>query len=127
MSTTVRLSGASNQDNSGANLLHDYQEKAYAASVAITVGVNKARTLVKVAQATGALTLTAGVGTSTTGPMVGDELRILASSDGTGRVITFSTGFASAGTLTMVASKKAVANFMFDGAAWVETGRSIGA
>lgn len=127
MSTTVRLSGANNQDNTGANLLHDFQEKAYAASVAITVGVNRARTTVRVAQATGALSLTVNVGTSTTGPMVGDELRILASSDATGRVITFSTGFASAGTLTMVASKKAVANFVFDGTAWVETGRSIGA
>lgn len=127
MSTSVRLSGASNQDNTGANILHDFQEKAYAASVAITVGVNRANTVVRVAQATGALSLTVGVGTSTTGPMVGDMLRILASSDGTGRVITFSTGFASAGTLTMVASKKASAAFMFDGTAWVEVGRSIGA
>ena len=127
MSTTKRLGVGNSQDNTARAIQYDFQEVAYAASVAITVKDGIAKTTVRVAQATGALTLTANVGTSTTGPMVGDELMVMASSDGTGRVITFSTGFASAGTLTMVASKKAVAVFVFDGVAWIERTRSIGA
>jgi len=127
MSTTVRIGSGNSKDNTGSVLQYDFQEVAYAASVAITTKQNVTNTTVRVAQATGALSLTASVGTSTTDPQVGDRLTILASSDGTGRVITFSTGFASAGTLTMVASKKASAQFVFDGVAWIETNRSIGA
>mgnify|MGYP000190360730 CR=1 FL=1 len=127
MSTEVRFSGATGRDNTGAAALHDHQEKAYAASVAITVKDNAAHSTVRIGQCTGALTVTAGVGTSTTGPKVGDRMTVLLSCDGTGRVVTWSTGFAGPGTLTLVASKKAVASFMFDGTAWLETSRSIGA
>jgi hypothetical protein len=127
MSTTVRLNGASNRDNTDAVLLNDFQEKTYAASIALVTRQNYAKTTFRVAQCTGALTLTIGVGTATTDPQVGDTCRILLSSDATGRVVTFSTGFASSGTLTMVASKAACADFIFNGTAWQETGRSIGA
>lgn len=127
MSTTVRLGVGNSQDNTGRSLLFDWQEVAYAASVAITTKQGVSNTTVRVAQATGALSLTVGVGSATTDPQVGDELTIMASSDGTGRVITFSTGFAPAGTLTMIASKKASAKFKFDGVAWIEFCRSIGA
>jgi len=127
MSTNVRLGSGNSQDNTGRTLQYDWQEVAYAASVAITTKQNVSNTTVRVAQATGALALTVSTGSATTDPQVGDRLTILASSDATGRVITFSTGFASAGTLTMVASKKASAQFVFDGTAWVELQRSIGA
>lgn len=127
MSTAVRLGVGNSQDNTGRAISFDWQEVAYAASVAITTKQGISNTTVRIAQATGALSLTVGVGSATTDPQAGDKLTILASSDGTGRVITFSTGFASAGTLTMVASKKATAEFVFDGTAWVELNRSIGA
>lgn len=116
-----------NTDNTHARLAEDFIEYAYAASVAITTKQRIGKTTARIAQATGALTLTAGVGSSTTDPRIGDELMVMASSDGTGRVITFSTGFAAAGTLTMVANKKATATFVFDGVAWIEKCRSIGA
>lgn len=127
MSTNVRLGLGNSQDNTGRTLQFDFQEVAYAATVAITTKQNHTNTTVRIAQATGALTVTASVGSATTDPQVGDRLTVLASSDGTGRVITFSTGFAAAGTLTMVLNKKASAQFTFDGVAWVETNRSIGA
>jgi len=128
MSTTVRIGSGSSKDNTGSVLQFENQgTKAYSASVAITTSQNVSNTLVTIGQATGALALTVGVGTSTTDPQVGDRLTILMSSDATGRVVTFSTGFASSGTLTMVASKKASAQFIFDGVAWVETNRAIGA
>lgn len=127
MSTTVRTGTTNSQDQTARVLQFDWQEVAYAASVALTTKQNVSNTTVRVAQCTGNLSLTVGVGSATTDPQVGDKLTLLFSSDGTGRVITFSTGFASAGTLTMNISKKASAQFMFDGTAWVETQRSIGA
>jgi len=125
---SFRLSGAKNADSTGRAYEVDVQDAiAYAASVALKTKLFAAKTIFRIAQATGALSITIGVGDSTTPPMSGDEAEIWLSSDGTGRVVTFSTGFAPTGTLTMVASKKAVANFVFDGAAWIEKSRAIGA
>lgn len=128
MSTAFRFPGTKNVDNTLRAAMQDVQDGiAYAASIALATKPNAAFTVFRVAQATGALTLTIGVGSSTTPPFAGDLAEILLSSDTTGRVVTFSTGFASAGTLTMTLSKKAFISFMFDGTVWVETGRSIGA
>jgi hypothetical protein len=74
---------------------------------------------------TGALTVTAGVGTSTTPPNVGDKLTFLFATDGTQRIVTPSTGISAVGTITIPASKKASLSMTFDGATWVETGRAI--
>lgn len=125
MSTTARFTGASNSDNTGRALLHDYQNPAYASSIAIATDVNATNTLVQVAQLTGALTMTIGVGTSTTAPYVGDEVRILFSADGTNRIVTFGTGFVSSGTLTVTASKFASVLAIFNGTAWQVVGREI--
>jgi hypothetical protein len=45
--------------------------------------------------------------------------------DGTGRTVTFGTGFAPSATLAITASKHASASFVFNGALWMETGRAI--
>jgi hypothetical protein len=127
MSTNVRLNNSHSKDTTDRIIQNDFQDVAYAASVALTTKQNHARTRIRIGQATGALSLTIGVGSATTDPQVGDEVELWLSSDGTGRVVTFSTGFAPAGTLTMVANKSAVANFYFNGTAWVERHRSIGA
>jgi hypothetical protein len=124
MSTTVSRFNASvpkNKDNSSRGLLNDYQAKAYAASIAVTTDARVHNTLVKVAQLTGALTVTIGVAN----PLIGDRVTLLFGADGTNRIVTFSTGFASAGTLTVTASKFASAVFMFDGTSWVEVSRAI--
>ncbi|RYD57015.1 MAG: hypothetical protein EOP56_09415 [Sphingobacteriales bacterium] len=123
MATTSRFAGGENNDNTYRILTHQDQAPAYAASIAITT--KEYSTTVMPAQLTGALTLTIGVGTSTTAPMKGDIVRFVFSADGTNRVVTFSTGFQSAGTLTVVASKFGSASFMFNGTAWIETGRAL--
>lgn len=125
MSTTARFTGASNVDNTGRTLLMDYQSPAYASTIAIATDVNATNTLVQVAQLTGALTMTIGVGTLTTAPYVGDQVRILFSADGTNRVVTFGTGFVSSGTLTVTASKFASVLAIFNGTAWQVVGREI--
>src|SRR3954471_6964217 len=122
MSTSARFTGAANKANTGSGSFNDYQAPAYAASIAIATKAVANKTLVQPGQLTGALSLTIGVGSATTPPMVGDEVKFLFAADGTNRVVTFSTGFATSGTLTVVASKKGTASFMFDGVAWVETG-----
>lgn len=123
MATTFRFSQGANQDNTFRTKKQDAQSKAYAATIALVCDADLTKVLV--AQLTGALTLSIGVGSSSTAPYVGDEVELIFSADGTNRVVTFGTGFASAGTLTVTASKKATACFMFDGAAWVEKSRAV--
>ena len=125
MATTPRFTGSANQDNTGRTLLMDYQAPAYASSIAIATDVNATNTLVQVAQLTGALTMTIGVGTSTTAPYIGDEVRLMFSADGTNRVVTLGTGFVSSGTLTVTASKFASVSAIFNGTAWQVVSREI--
>lgn len=124
MATTARFTGTKNTDNTDRIAFNDYQNPAYAASIAIATKPHASNTLVQITL-TGALSLTIGVGTSTTAPFVGDTVRFLIKSDASIRVVTFSTGFQPAGTLSTVASKTVSADFMFDGTGWQETGRAI--
>lgn len=123
--TTARFSGAKNTENTYVGLRADYQLLAYAASIACVVKQGVAETLFQIAALTGALSLTINVGSATLDPQVGDVAQFLFLSDASIRVITFSTGFKTAGTLSTVASKKAFISFMFDGTDWVEQGRAI--
>lgn len=125
MATTNRFTPGAGQDNTFRTVTQDAQTPAYAASIAITTV--QQNTTVIVGMLIGALTLTAGVGTATTAPYVGDKLEVLFSSDANvgGRVVTFSTGLAvSASTLTVAQSKYAVIEFKFNGTVWVETNRT---
>jgi len=124
MSTSPRFSGAAGKDNTDRLAFNDYQNPAYAASIALAIKPNATKTTVQITL-TGALTLTIGVGSATTAPYVGDEVLILVKSDASIRVVTFSTGFQPAGTLSTVASKTVAASFVFDGTGWQETGRAI--
>lgn len=125
--TTARFTGAANKDNTERIVKNDYQAPAYAASIALAIKPSCAKTLVVLAL-TGALTLTIGVGTSTTPPYVGDEVTVLAASDGTSRIITFSTGFLpTAGTFSVTTAKHASITFIFNGTGWLEKSRSISA
>lgn len=126
MSTSARFTGAANKDNTARREIYDYQSPAYASSIALTIK-DRSKTIVQVAQLTGALSLTANVGSSTTPPYVGDKIEFLFTSDGTNRVVTFSTGFLPTGTLTVTASKSASAVFMFNGTAWIELSRAVSA
>lgn len=124
MSTTARypLVTKPNEDNTGRIITVEYQAPAYAASIALKL--NAAKTYVKVAQLTGALSITA----ETTRPQIADEMTIMFNADGTQRTVTFSTGFSpSAATLVIPISKQAAITFVFDGTSWVETGRAIAA
>jgi hypothetical protein len=123
--TTARFTGAKNVDNTGNVISRGFQSPAYGATIALTTKPFESFTLVQVAQLTGALTMTAGVGSATLPPFVGDEMQILFSADATNRIVTFSTGFSTSGTLTVTASKTATVKFMFNGTAWQEMGRVV--
>lgn len=124
MSTTARFTGLKNKDNTDRVAFNDYQNPTYAASIAIATKPHASNTLVQITL-TGALTLTIGVGSATTAPYVGDTVKFLIKSDASIRVVTFSTGFQPAGTLSTVASKTVSAEFTFDGTGWQEAGRAI--
>lgn len=117
-STTPRFGTAKNQDNTGRVLTYAYVSNAYAATS--TIKTNAYETHVKYATLTGAITLTANVTTAS----LGDRMILYFVADGTNRVVTFSTGFAAnKSTLTVTASTKFTVTLIFDGVAWVETGR----
>ena len=121
MSLLPWFTGQPNANNLGSKESHDYQAPAYAAAILITTTKNK--TLVQVGILTGALALTAYVGTGLAddiAPFVGDSLDVLFASDATGgRIVTFGAGFAATGTLTAAASKYGKASFVFNGTEWV--------
>lgn len=123
MSTSFRFEPGAGQDNTFRTKKQDAKSLAYAATIALVCDADL--TQVKVGTLTGALTMTANVGSSTTPPYVGDELQIMLLADATSRTVTFGTGFAASAALVLPISKRATASFVFDGAAWVETGRAI--
>lgn len=97
------------------------ETRAYAATVALAPLHNEVKILF--AQLTGAMTITSDV----TAPFSGDIMIMAFQSDGTGRVVTFSTGFTVNSTLTLIASKEANITFMFSDKSqtWVEVSRFI--
>jgi len=119
-STTPRFATTpENKDNTGRVITYDFQTPAHAATLA--VAPKYFDTTVKLAELTGAVTINA----TTTNAYAGDILKFLFIADGTNRVVTFGTNMASTGTLTVTASKKATASFIFNGTTYVESGRAI--
>lgn len=110
-------------DNTDRIRNNQYQTPAFASTIALVV--NSSYTLIKPATLTGAVTLTANVGSATVPPYVGDRIDFLFTPDGTSRVVTFGTGFLPTATLSVTTAKFATASFMFDGAAWLELGRAV--
>lgn len=119
MATSPRFTPGVNQDNTYRAVTQDYQSPAYAGTIAITT--TQQVTLIKVGTLTGALSLTINTGDGVDTPFVGDTAQFLFAADALGaHVVTFSTGFASSGTLSVAASKYASAQFIFNGTVWVE-------
>lgn len=128
MATTSRFTdnvGVFNQgrDNTDRIVTNTFLQPAYSATIALST--NTSKTLVAPATLTGALTVTASVGTSTTAPYIGDVIEFQFVPDGTSRVVTFGTGFQSTGTLSVTTAKYATASFQFNGVAWIERARAV--
>jgi hypothetical protein len=113
-STVPRFGTTANSDNTGRVLTWGYKAKAYQA--VDTVKTRVYDYTYKIGTLTGALTLKSVV----TGNHVGDRLNILLTDDGSGRVVTFSTGFTSGGNITMQASSNASLFFVFNGVGWFQ-------
>ncbi len=119
-STSPRFGTTPSKDNTGRVMTYKYVAPAYASSYAVVA--NASETTVRIDSLTGAQTLTATL----TNCYAADQLTIIFKADTltAGRVVTFSTGFVSAGTLTVDKSQKAAIHFTFDGVAWIETSRA---
>ena len=125
MATTNRFLGTKNTDNTGRKILVDTQTLTSASTIACTTKANATKTFFICALSTATPSVTINQGSATTAPYVGDEVRFILSADSTTRVVTFSTGFTSAGTLSVTASKKATISFVFNGTDWQEIGRAV--
>lgn len=112
--TTPRFGTTPSKDNTGRVLTYGYLAPDYAATY--TVVCNAYETTMKMGTLTGAVTLTATV----TKCHVTDKLSMVFAADGTNRVVTFSTGFASGGNITVNANTKMTVNFVFNGVGWVQ-------
>lgn len=108
-----------NEDNTGRVLTYAKVAPAYAASIALVP--NASKTFALPANLTGALTLTSVL----TSSQLCDELVCVFKATGGTRVVTFSTGFASVGTLSVPSGKLASVSFVFNGETFVEVGRAI--
>ena len=125
MATTARFTGAAGKDNTHRILFNDFQTLTTSANIVCATKPHAAHTTFILAVATATPAITIGVGTSTTAPFVGDTVEFIIAADGTTRVITFSTGFAPSGTLSVTASKKITISFIFNGTDWQERNRGI--
>lgn len=123
--TTPRFTGAANQDNTDRKGLNDFQAPAFAATIALVINPSAKRTLIQPATLTGVVTFSVNVGDAVTPPYVGDKVDFQLVSDGTTRVVTFGTGFAPNGTLSVTTAKYGSISFVFNGTAWIETCRTV--
>jgi hypothetical protein len=113
--STPRFGTTSSGDNTGRVLTYGYVAPTYAATYNIVPKCYE--TTVKMGTLTGALTLTSSI----TQLYAADKLSIIFTADGTNRVVTFSTGFASGGNITVNASTTMTVNFVFNGTTgWVQ-------
>lgn len=116
--------GAPTQDNTGRILTYVYKSVVLTSAQASAYQIPSAyESIYKVASLTHALTDSLSIAYS----WVGDQVVFVFTADTltAGRVVTFGNHIKSAGTLTVAASKKATACFIFDGVAWIEKSRSI--
>lgn len=110
-------------DNTDRIRNNQFLQPAFASTIALSPFASK--TIVQPAAFTGAVTFTAGVGSATTAPYVGDTIDFILVSDGTSRTATFGTGFAPNGTLAVTTAKYGYISFIFNGTVWQETGRTV--
>jgi hypothetical protein len=119
MPNTLRFIAGAGQDNTFRTVTQDAIQPAYIATLAITPV--QQLNLIAPAVLTGAMTINATV----TQLYIGDIVRCMFVADTTNRVVTFGTGMASAGTLTVLASKYGFVDFMFNGTVLQEMGRAL--
>lgn len=126
MSTTSRfptntLGSFFKRENTFAALAGDFQQPAFASTIALVIGASMAKTIVAPATLTGVVTFTVNVDT----PLIGDRIEFLFVPDGTTRVVTFGTGFTPTGTLSVTTAKFATAQFVFNGTTWLQEGSAV--
>ncbi len=124
MSTLPRLTGAKNSGSTLASLSASYQTPAYAATIALLIPYQSAKTIVQPAVLTGAVTFTVALPTALAddnAPFVGDIIEFQLTADSTARIVTFGSGFTSTGTLTVAASASATISFKFNGTTYLQT------
>ena len=116
----IRIGTAGTAADWYCETLGEVQTPAYAATIAVTFA--KPKTVANFAQLTGAATVNATV----TGFPMNAEVTMTFTNDANTRVVTWGTNIkGAASTLSVTASKKAVARFIFDGTDLVMISSSV--
>lgn len=106
------------KDNTGRNLTLELKTPTSAATY--TLAPRASKTYVKMTTLAADLGVTAIV----TSAKVCDELVFIFVADGSARTVTFNAGLVPSATMVVDASSKATVSFVFDGTAFIETGRA---
>lgn len=121
-STSPRFGTAKNQDNTGRVLTNAYASKTDAAGAdSVLLVPNAYQTIYRLSLVDSFYFKSPTV----TSSYAGDKLVIVASGASGTKVKFAGTNFISAGTATLSTNGRAVLNFIFDGAKWVESGRVV--
>ena len=131
-STTARLGGAANTDNTYRRLNYKQVDVTDAAGLdTITLVPKNFHTLVRIPSLVDSVTLYIP---STAFSYAGDEVELVVTNSSTGKCVRFSaanlapatvTVGSQNGTMYVTASKRAVISFVFDGVKWVERSRMV--
>jgi len=128
MATFARFSSGSGPIAQGTDNTDRVRDNAYVAPVYAAVLAlipSKSFTLFAPADLSGALTVNVGVGSANTAPYVGDAIQMIFKST-PGATVTVGTGaLPVSATIIIPAGKTANIALIFNGAAWVETGRAV--
>ena len=121
-STLPRWGGGPPQnDNTGRVLTYALKTvTTTTATATLYQKVNAYKTIIKVGPVNSAITDSVNV----TNAYVGDEIVFIFSAGATGSTITFGNHMVPSATMVVDASSKATVSFIFDGTAWIETGRA---
>ena len=128
MSTNARFSSGSGPIAQGVDNTDRVRDNAYAApAYAAVLALNPAKsyTLFAPADLSGACTVNVGVGSASTAPYVGDAIQMVFKST-PGATVTIGSGVLPVSSSVIIpAGKTANIALIFNGAAWVETGRAV--
>lgn len=122
-STSPRFGTRAGSDNTGRVLTYKYQSVTDAAGAdSVTLNPSAWETIVRIALVDSVFLNSPVV----TRSFAGDKLVVIASSASSGKKLKFAgTNFISTGTATTSTGNRAVVKFVFDGAKWVESDRTV--
>ena len=121
--TVPRFGTATNQDNTGRVLTYSYVSGTDAVGAdTLKTSPSNFQTYYRISNVTDSTGISI---TSTAQSYAGDNITVIASGNSGGFVKFIGSNWLSTGKATLSANGRAIINFVFDGAKWVEASRQV--